>query len=77
MRDRLEELQRAQEFSDAASETTSPYSEEGDGESSVEVGVIIPEAVLFEEEPVIDNFLSEVQQIRNDISGLESEVRFF
>ncbi|KAM9851089.1 syntaxin-19 [Aulostomus maculatus] len=78
MRDRLEELQqRAQEFSEAATENTSPLSEEGDNDNSLTAGVITPQAVLFEEEPVIDHFLSEVQQIRDDITGLESEVLKF
>lgn len=75
MRDRLEELQqRAQEFSEAASENTSPFSVEGDNDDSVVVGVITPQAVVFEEEPIIENFLSEAQKIRDDITALETEV---
>ncbi|XP_054644267.1 syntaxin-19 [Dunckerocampus dactyliophorus] len=79
MRDRLKELQeRAQEFPDTRSVSSDPTSEEeGDIDNSVVVGVIRPEAVLFEEEPVIDNFLSEAQQIRNDITALETEVLKF
>lgn len=77
MRDRLEELQqRARELADAAGDSTGPRSEEGDSDNSGGVGAITPEAVLFEEEPVIDNFLAEVQQIRDDITELETEVRF-
>lgn len=75
MRDRLEELQqRAQDFSEAPSENTSPFSAEGENDDSV-FGVITPEAVVFEEEPIIDNILSEIQQIRDDITELELEVK--
>ncbi|XP_019738111.1 syntaxin-19 [Hippocampus comes] len=79
MRDRLKELlERTQEFPDGGSLSSNPQSEdEFDTGKSVVVGVITPEAVLFEEEPVIDNFLSEVQQIRNDIVTLETEVLKF
>lgn len=75
MRDRLEELQqRAQDFSEAASVGANPFSAEGDNGDSVDVGVITPQAVVFEEEPIIENFLSEAQQIRDDITVLETEV---
>ncbi|CAK6966303.1 syntaxin-19 [Scomber scombrus] len=78
MRDRLEELQqKTQEFSDAASENTNPLSVEGNNDDSVVIGVITPQAVVFEEEPVIENFLSEVQQIRDDITVLDIEVLKF
>ncbi|XP_037095613.1 syntaxin-19 [Syngnathus acus] len=79
MRDRLKELQeRTQEFPDGGSVSSNLQSEdENDIDASVVVGVTRPEAVLFEEEPVIDNFLSEVQQIRNDIVALEIEVLKF
>ncbi|XP_051938090.1 syntaxin-19 [Hippocampus zosterae] len=79
MRDRLKELlERTQEFPDAGSLSSNTLSEdEFDTGKSVVVGVITPEAVLFEEEPVIENFLSEVQQIRNDIVTLETEVLKF
>ncbi|GAA6229360.1 syntaxin-19 [Lates japonicus] len=78
MRDRLEELQqRAQEFSGAASENTNPFTEDGDNDDSEVVGVIIPQAVVFEEEPIIENFLSEAQKIRDDITALETEVLTF
>ena len=73
MRDRLEELQqRAQEFSEAAEDNTNPLSEAEDDESVV--GVIKPQAVVFEVEPIIENFLSEAQKIRDDITALEMEV---
>ncbi|XP_061647508.1 syntaxin-19 [Phyllopteryx taeniolatus] len=79
MRDRLKELlERTQEVSDRGSLSSNPQSEDDDDtDMSVVVGVIKPEAVLFEEEPVIDNFLSEVQQIRNDIVTLEIVVLKF
>lgn len=76
MRDRLEELrQKAQEFSEDKIENSSPFSVEVNGDDSVVVEVITPQAVVFEEEPVIENFLSESQQIRDDIYELETEVR--
>ncbi|KAM8748605.1 syntaxin-19 [Acanthopagrus schlegelii] len=78
MRDRLEELQqRVQDFSEAATEGANPFSAEGDNGDSVEVGVITPQAVVFEEEPIIENFLSEAQHIRDDITMLETEVLKF
>ncbi|XP_061697587.1 syntaxin-19 isoform X2 [Syngnathoides biaculeatus] len=75
MRDRLKELlERTLEFSEGGSLSSNLHSEEDDDtNNSVTVGVIIPEAILFEQEPVIDNFLLEVQQIRNDIITLEIE----
>lgn len=77
MRDRLEELhQTAQESSGPTAGPTNPFSEEGDDDESVEAGTITQQAVVFEEEPVIQNFLSEAQQIRDDISTLETEVRW-
>ncbi|XP_033473961.2 syntaxin-19 [Epinephelus fuscoguttatus] len=76
MRDRLEELQkRAQDFSEAASENANPFSGEGDDDDSV--SVITPQAVVFEEEPIIENFLSEAQLIRDDITALDIEVLKF
>ncbi|XP_035459516.1 syntaxin-19 isoform X2 [Scophthalmus maximus] len=78
MRDRLEELQqRAQEFSGSASENTNPLSAEGDNDDSVVVEVITQQAVVFEEEPIIENFLSEAQQIRDAITVLETEILKF
>lgn len=66
--------QRAQDFSEAASENTNPFSEEVDDDDSAAVGVITPQAVVFEEEPIIENFLSEAKKIRDDITALETEV---
>ncbi|KAM4560680.1 syntaxin-19 [Fundulus diaphanus] len=79
MRDRLEELQqRAQELSETTADPTNPLSVEGDGDDeSPEVGGITQLAMVFEEEPVIQNYLSEAHQIRDDISTLETEVLKF
>ncbi|XP_070979301.1 syntaxin-19-like [Oncorhynchus clarkii lewisi] len=81
MRDRLEELrQRAQEFREArnkADETPFPE-EDADPDDPAWVSVATPQqAVVFEEEPVLDNFLSEAQHIRSDITELETEVKKF
>ncbi|KAF3694999.1 Syntaxin-19 [Channa argus] len=76
MRDRLEEMQqRAQEFSEAASDNT--ISGESDDYNFVVLGIITPEAVLFEEEPIIESILSEAQLIEDDITVLETEVQKF
>ncbi|XP_037542292.1 syntaxin-19 [Nematolebias whitei] len=72
MKDRLEELQ--QKVQEAPTEHTNPFSVDGNEDESVVVGGITPQAVVFEEEPVIQNFLSEAQKIRDDISVLETEV---
>ncbi|XP_041858706.1 syntaxin-19 [Melanotaenia boesemani] len=74
MRDRLEELQqKTQEFSEV--DHSNPFSVEND--DAVVDGNITPQAVVFEEEPIIENFLSEAQQIRDDISSLETEILKF
>ncbi|CAB1328810.1 unnamed protein product [Coregonus sp. 'balchen'] len=81
MKDRLGELrQRAQGFLDASSEAdeTSFPEEDADPDAPLGVRVATPqEAVVFEEEPVLDNFLSEAQHIRGDITELEMEVKKF
>ncbi|XP_061774263.1 syntaxin-19 [Nerophis ophidion] len=77
MKDRLKDLrERTQELPDTGS-AGSTSEEEGHHDDSVAVEAITPQAVLFGEEPVIDNFLSQVQLIRNDISTLETEVLKF
>lgn len=73
MKDRLEELQ--QKAQEAPTDHTNPLSVDGNEDESVVVGGITPQAVVFEEEPVIQNFLFEAQKIRDDISVLETEVR--
>ncbi|XP_013866955.1 syntaxin-19 [Austrofundulus limnaeus] len=75
MKDRLEELQ--QKAQEAPAEGMNPFSVEEDGDESVVVGNITPQAVVFEEEPIIPNFLSEAQKIRDDISVLETEILKF
>ncbi|XP_033990383.1 syntaxin-19-like [Trematomus bernacchii] len=76
MRDRLEELRkRAQDLSEAASENSVPPSVEVDNDDSM--AAITPQAVMFEEEPVIKNFLFEAQRIRDDITVLDIEVLKF
>lgn len=76
MRDRLVELQqKAQELSAVATDNTKPFSVEDDDDDSVALGVIKPQAVVFEEEPVIQDFLSEVEHIQDDIAVLETEVQ--
>lgn len=76
MRDRLEELQqRAREFSEGQIEDTNPSSVDSDDNDPVVA--ITPQAVVFEEEPIIENFLSEAQQIRDDIGVLDIEVLKF
>lgn len=76
MKDRLQELQlRAQEFSEVANDHGNHFSEEDGDDDSVVVGGITPQAVVFEAEPIIESFLTEAQQIRTDISTLETEVK--
>ncbi|TNN79370.1 Syntaxin-19 [Liparis tanakae] len=76
MRDRLEELHlRAQDFSEAHRETIKSSSVGGDNDDSV--AGVHQTAVVFEEEPIIENFLYGVKHIRDDITVLESEVLKF
>lgn len=73
MRDRLEEFHlRAANVSADDSESISSSSAEGvNGDS---VAAAEPQAVVFEEEPIFENFMSEAQQIRDDITVLNTEV---
>uniref|UniRef100_A0A3Q0QRR6 Syntaxin 19 n=1 Tax=Amphilophus citrinellus TaxID=61819 RepID=A0A3Q0QRR6_AMPCI len=72
MRDRLTELQqKTQQFSAVATENTNPFSADDGDDDSVVLGVIKPQAVVFEEEPVIQDFLSEVEHIRDDLAVLK------
>ncbi|XP_046902668.1 syntaxin-19 isoform X2 [Hypomesus transpacificus] len=79
MRDRLAELrQRAQEFRETGSEMDpSPFPVEDETEDPAGLGVMAPQAVMFEEEPVLENFLSEAQHIRDNLAELETEVLKF
>ncbi|KAJ8252848.1 hypothetical protein GJAV_G00206250 [Gymnothorax javanicus] len=68
MKDRLEELrQLAREAEE----------QQRQGEDEDDDVPITPEAVVFEEEPVLDMFLIEVQRIRDAIVELEAEVQGF
>lgn len=75
MRDRLEELQqRVRDCSEAQSESSNPFSDDVDDDDAVAVGVITQQAVVFEEEPILETFLTEAQKIRDDITVLDIEV---
>ena len=78
MRDRLEELrQKAQEAPDPEAEIVSdPLSGVNDPDDPVEVDFTTPRAVVFEEEPVIENFLCEAQRIRDEITELDADVSY-
>ncbi|KAJ8013037.1 hypothetical protein DPEC_G00049150 [Dallia pectoralis] len=78
MRDRLDELrqlrQKAPDFRESSS--TAGDAPETDTHPGGMV-TTLQQAVVFEEEPVLDNYLSEAQHLRNDINELETEVRKF
>ncbi|XP_020775929.2 syntaxin-19 [Boleophthalmus pectinirostris] len=75
MRDRLDELRQRAHDGAEEGDSSNPFSgEQQDDEDAAVVGVVTPEAVVFEEEPVIDNLLSDIQQIRDDITALDTEV---
>ncbi|KAJ8350649.1 hypothetical protein SKAU_G00257790 [Synaphobranchus kaupii] len=75
MKDRLEELrQRAKEAS-GEQRDSGPFGEEEGGDKDDVPAT--PLAVVFEDEPVLDNFLVEVQGIREAIDELDGEVRKF
>ncbi|CAL8342126.1 unnamed protein product [Boreogadus saida] len=76
MRDRLEELrQKAQEDPDPEAEIISdPLSGVNEPDDPTEVDFTTPRAVVFEEEPVIENFLCEAQRIRDEITELDADV---
>lgn len=79
MRDRLEELrQRAQEYRKAGSEGDQSLSPgEVDTDDPALDGETTPQAVMFEEEPILESFLSEAQHIRDNLNELETEVLKF
>lgn len=72
----MELQQSAQDFAEDT-DNTNPFSSDDQTDEAVVVGVITPEAVLFEEEPVIENILTDIQQIRDDITALDTEVLKF
>ena len=72
MKDRMEELrQRVKSSRDLNG--SDPFSEDYDDDELFPP----PQAVIFEEEPVLENFLSEAQRIRDSIDELEAEVKKF
>ncbi|XP_063070527.1 syntaxin-19 [Engraulis encrasicolus] len=74
MRDRIEELrQRAKESSDDL-HPSNPFGDDYDEDDQFPTR---PEAVIFEEEPVLENYLIEAQRIRESINELEAEVKKF
>ncbi|MBN3326096.1 STX19 protein, partial [Atractosteus spatula] len=71
MKDRLEELRQRAKDAEMEKEKD-PFAEDvTDGAS------FSPQAVVFETEPGIENFLSEVQRIRDSINDLAEEVKRF
>ncbi|CAL8371127.1 unnamed protein product [Arctogadus glacialis] len=76
MRDRLDELrQKAQEDPDPEAEIISdPLSGVNEPDDPTEVDFTTPRAVVFEQEPVIENFLCEAQRIRDEITELDADV---
>ncbi|KAL0963557.1 hypothetical protein UPYG_G00307940 [Umbra pygmaea] len=84
MRDRLEELhqlrQKAEESRESNSAAVDDLFPEKDTQPDDPAGVRVTapqQAVMFEEEPILDNFLCEAQHLRNDISELETGVKKF
>ncbi|TRY68166.1 hypothetical protein DNTS_006162, partial [Danionella cerebrum] len=78
MRDRMEDLRHQMKYSDKTVDNN-PFNEEEDDEEekrdlSLPIGL---QAVIFEEEPVLQNFLKEAQSVRDAIDELHSEVRLF
>uniref|UniRef100_A0A8C2L0G0 Syntaxin 19 n=1 Tax=Cyprinus carpio TaxID=7962 RepID=A0A8C2L0G0_CYPCA len=75
MKDRIEELRQRMKVSDKPVDNN-PFNEEEeeDMDPSSLIGL---QAVIFEAEPVLENFLKEAQSIRDRIEELNSEVRKF
>lgn len=72
MKDRMEELRQKVKSSGEAGDSN-PFGEDYDEEQPSPP----PQAVIFEEEPVLENFLSEAQRVRDSIDELEAEVKKF
>lgn len=75
MKDRLEEL-RLQIKANQQHQEGNIFSQHEDEEPMSFVGRW-PQAVLFETEPVLENFLDEVKRIRDSLEELEAEVKKF
>lgn len=73
MKDRMEELRQRMKASDKMVDNNS-FNKEEDLDPSSLIGL---QAVIFEAEPVLDNFLKEAQNIRDSIEELNSEVNKF
>ncbi|XP_059355576.1 syntaxin-19 [Carassius carassius] len=75
MKDRMEELRQRMKASDKLVDNN-PFNEEEeeDMDPSSLIGL---QAVIFETEPVLENFLKEAQSIRDSIEELNSEVSKF
>ncbi|KAG5283320.1 hypothetical protein AALO_G00040780 [Alosa alosa] len=72
MKDRMEELRQKVKSSGDLNDND-PFSEDYDDDELAPS----PQAVIFEEEPVLENFLRETQRIRDSIDELEAEVKKF
>ncbi|XP_056108192.1 syntaxin-19 [Rhinichthys klamathensis goyatoka] len=73
MKDRMEELRQRMKASDKMLDNNAFNTEEDMDPSSL-IGL---QAVIFEEEPVLEHFLKEAQNIRDSIEELNSEVNKF
>ncbi|XP_066562111.1 syntaxin-19 [Amia ocellicauda] len=76
MKDRLEELRQRTKEAEAqarAGQGEDPLSEDVGGGA----GLFSPQAVMFEAVPVLENFLSDAQRVRDDIGDLAEEVKLF
>ncbi|XP_039539607.1 syntaxin-19 [Pimephales promelas] len=73
MKDRLEELRQRMKASDKMLDNNA-FNKEEDMDPSSLIGL---QAVIFEEEPVLEHFLKEAQNIRDGIEELNSEVNKF
>ncbi|XP_077071419.1 syntaxin-19 [Siphateles boraxobius] len=73
MKDRIEELRQQMKASDKMLDNTA-FNKEEDMDPSSLIGL---QAVIFEEEPVLEDFLKEAQNIRDSIEELNSEVNKF
>lgn len=74
MKDRMEELRQRMKASDKPVDNNPFSEEEEDMDPSSLIGL---QAVIFEAEPVLENFLKEAQSIRASIEELNSEVSKF
>ncbi|XP_067301021.1 syntaxin-19 [Pseudorasbora parva] len=72
MKDRMEELRQRMKSSDKMVDNA--FNNEEDMDPSSLIGL---QAVIFEAQPVVDNFLKEAQSIRDSIEELNSEVNKF